>query len=122
MVLISLSSARLDSFLLGNKVARVSQVGSKLLASRAAEALAWLSRLPGPLNSVVVVSHKHFLGALTSLGEATGVEQRAFENAEMRTLLLCEQDAEQQPAHQPAKLAGSKVVPTAGGAKRKDEL
>lgn len=98
------------------------EVGSKLLASRAAEALAWLSRLPGPLNSVVVVSHKHFLGALTSLGEATGVEQRAFENAEMRTLLLCEQDAEQQPAHQPAKLAGSKVVPTAGGAKRKDEL
>ena len=66
------------------------------------------------------MSHKHFLGALTSLGKATGVEQRAFENAEMRTLLLCEhQDAEQQP-HQP-KLAGSKVVPT-GDTKRRDEL
>lgn len=90
------------------------EVGSKLLASRAADALEWLSRLPTALHSVAVVSHKHFLGALTSLGAATGVEQRPFENAEMRTLLLCASDP-------PPKLADSKVVPR-DAAVRKQEL
>ena len=79
------------------------EVGSKLLAQRATKALEWLSRLPEHQQSVAVVSHKHFLGALTSLGAETGVTQRPFENAEKRTLVLCDESS---------KIADSRVTQT----------
>ena len=64
------------------------EVGSKLLAQRATKALEWLSRLPEHQQSVAVVSHKHFLGAVTAL-HPDGVAQRPFQNAERRSVLLC---------------------------------
>jgi len=70
---------------------REPEVGSTVLARRASAALEWLSIQPE--QSIALVAHKHFLGALTSLHAAT-VVQRPFENAEKRTMLLCvEKDA-----------------------------
>lgn len=66
--------------------------GSPLLAERAEKALRWLAALPAEHQRIVVVSHKHFLGALTGLHPET-VAQRAFENAERRTVLMCVGDA-----------------------------
>ena len=59
-----------------------------LLAQRALKALRWLAELPIAYERIAVVSHKHFLGALTGLYPET-VAQRAFENAERRTVLMC---------------------------------
>lgn len=64
------------------------EVGSALLASRASSALQWVAQLPEAYRSIALVSHKHFLGALTGLYPET-VAQRPFENCERRTMLLC---------------------------------
>jgi hypothetical protein len=65
------------------------QVGSPLLAQRAEAALRWLASLPATYAAVAVVSHKHFLGAITGVHAET-VAQRPFANAERRTVLLCD--------------------------------
>ena len=70
------------------------EVGSTLLAERAAEALRWLAKLPASYRSVAVVSHRHFLGALTGL-HPESVSQSPFANAERRTVLLCERGGEE---------------------------
>ena len=62
------------------------EVGSALLAARAAKALNWLATHPG--RNVAVVSHRHFLAALVGLSPST-ISQRPFQNAERRTALLC---------------------------------
>ena len=67
--------------------------GSPLLAQRAMRALRWLAELPVAYERIAVVSHRHFLGALTGLYPET-VAQRAFENAERRTVLMCVGDAD----------------------------
>ena len=65
------------------------EVGSTVLAKRAEAAIHFLAfDLDVSYRSVAVVSHKHFLGALTGLHEKT-VQQKPFENAEKRTVLLC---------------------------------
>jgi broad specificity phosphatase PhoE len=69
------------------------EVGSQVLAERASGALRWLASLSDVHRSVAVVSHKHFLAALTGL-HPDHVTQRPFDNAERRTLLLCAQHAE----------------------------
>lgn len=91
-----------DRLFIDGKERNEPEIGSQLLAERAGEAIKWLMSLPAHQQSVAVVSHKHFLGALTSLGATTGVTQRPFENAEMRTLLLCEHQ-------EPSKITESKV-------------
>lgn len=65
------------------------EVGSPLLAQRAEAALRWLASLPATYAAVAVVSHKHFLGAITGVHAET-VAQRPFANAERRTVLLCD--------------------------------
>ena len=70
------------------------EVGSPLLAKRAAGALRWLGALPQSQRNIAVVSHKHFLGALTGLYPDT-VAQRPFENAERRTVLMCLQGGDE---------------------------
>ena len=77
-----------DTPFLDGKERHEPEVGSPLLAQRAAAALEWLSKLPDEHRNVAVVSHKHFLGALVSLGD--DLSQRAFVNAEVRSVLLCE--------------------------------
>lgn len=64
------------------------EVGSKLLAARAAAAIEWLAALPDEARSVAVVGHKHILGAVSSLHPRT-VSQRPFRNAERRMMTLC---------------------------------
>jgi broad specificity phosphatase PhoE len=63
------------------------EVGSARLANRAATALEWiLDSVPG--SNVAVLAHKHILAALVS--KHAGVSQRPFDNAERRTVVLCE--------------------------------
>ena len=78
-----------DTPFLDGKERHEPETGSPLLAARAAEALKWLAALPEAHRHVAVVSHKHFLGALTALHADGGVEQRPFSNAERRTVLMC---------------------------------
>ena len=63
------------------------EVGSELLASRAQRALEWLAALPAEHGSIAVVSHKHFLAALTT----TSAHGGAARVRELRAphLLLC---------------------------------
>ena len=90
------------------------EVGSPVLAQRAEQALRWLAALPDAHRQVGVVSHKHFLGALTGL-YPENVAQRSFANAEHRQLLLCFPRADEavgepstvKPVHARVKPLGS---------------
>ena len=90
------------------------EVGSELLASRAQRALEWLAALPAEHGSIAVVSHKHFLAALTGLHPHT-VAQRAFENCERRTVLLC---SAPPPSASSMEVDGERPCPSDGASRR----
>ena len=66
------------------------------LDARAARALDWLMSRPDDQQRIALVSHRHFLEALTR--RLPSASHEPFENAEARTLLLCEMRAEGEAA------------------------
>jgi len=105
----------LDVPFLGGAERDEPEVGSAVLAARAGRALRWLAALPASYARLAVVSHCHFLAAITALYPHT-VRQAKFSNAELRTMIMCiegasgseESESESQtesaqPARQPAE-------------------
>lgn len=100
-----------DTSFLQGKERNEPEVGSPLLAERAAQALRWLAALPPHYMRIAVVSHCHFLGAITALFPDS-VRTTKFSNAEMRTMIMCVDDGDLEDGESTTvKPIGTRVTP-----------
>ena len=103
-----------DTPFLEGKERHEPEIGSPMLASRALLALRWLASLPRGYERIAVVSHCHFLGAITGLYPES-VRQAKFSNAERRTAIMCVGDDDDDGTVKPL---AARVAPMGGVAQR----